>query len=120
MACSVVVVIVLLSMPQLSAELPPESSTILEIFGGSAYGAAMPPPATSTETLLHLLAARYPRSRSDLCTASGLSARAIADLLAGRVATPHRSTVAALAGALRVSRSRVAAAIAASRAAADR
>jgi transcriptional regulator with XRE-family HTH domain len=66
-----------------------------------------------------LLARRVGASNNDFADRAGISARALADLLAGRVDRPRRATLLALAAALRVSPSRVEAAIAASRAAAQ-
>lgn len=68
------------------------------------------------ETLDALLLSRKVSSDfRDFAERAGISVRALHDLRAGRIATPRRATVLALAAALRVSPARVRAAIEASR-----
>ncbi len=59
------------------------------------------------ETLSDLIESRWPGTQKQLAERSGVCIRAVADMMAGRTRMPHRSTLAALASALRCSADRV-------------
>lgn len=67
-----------------------------------------------------LLARKVSGDFAEFADAAGISVRALHDLRAGRVETPRRATILALAAALKVPPARVEKAIAASRAAAGK
>lgn len=75
----------------------------------------------TAETLDQLLLARKVGGDfREFAASAGISVRALLDLRNGKVESPRRATVLALAAALKVSPSRVEEAIAASRAAAGK
>lgn len=90
----------------LSAELHAVNTAILDFFGATAYAAHM--------TFDDLIQRLRPATLAEIAELCGLSLRALSDLRAGKVETPRRATVIALAVALQCKPSKVRRAIQAS------